>query len=455
MSKCPMIGLYSLFLVIVTFSVADSGELSMGEITLDAELQKLKQAGIPTTIEELIPYKLPDEENAAVIYREIFKMKNSLYEKYKEEWDWIPYVGTKWWDWDKVPYEMKKRIADLLLNNDEFISLFKLLEKATSMKCQFLNREDYKNSKTILSDLSGIRSCANLLASKAKIEAENGEVEKALHTCLIGLKLAKSLNDPFAVSQLTRISINGIVAREIEKVLQKGEGNVNLYQSLIREIESERENNLTAYGLRGEIVIHLSYFSDQNKYIEKVIPKESIEQLSLPETEKEEIIKIYKDPEEFWGKQYLTYLQTASEIISLTKKPYWEVREPMKKLADKIQKLPKEEALMTQWLIPVPSPLFLRKARLDATLGNAELALALKIYKAKNGGYPDRLTQIVQDILKELPKDPFTGEDYVYHRVGYGFVIYSLGDNAKDDGGISAVEKRWQGDFDIVWKCEK
>lgn len=453
MSKCLMIGLYSLFLVIVAFSVADSGELNMGGLALDAELQKLKQASIPTTIEELIPYKLPDEENAVVIYREIFKMKNSLYEKHKEEWDWIPYVGTKGWDWDKVPDEMKKRVTDLLLYNDEFISLFKLLEKATSMKCQFINREDYKNSKTILLDLSGLRGCANLLASKAKIEAENREVEKALHTCLIGLKLAKSLNDPFGVSQLTRIAINGIIVREIEKVLRKGEGNVNLYQSLIREIESEMENNLTAYGLKGEMVIDLSYFSDQKKYIEIVIPKESFEQ--LPETEKEGISKIYKDPEEFWGKQYLTYLQTSSEIISLAKKPYWEVREPLKKLADKIQKLPKEESLMTQWLIPVPSPLFLRKARLDAAFGNAELALALKIYKAKNVGYPDRLTQIVQDILKELPKDPFTGEDYVYHRVGYGFVIYSLGDNAKDDGGISAVGNPWQGDFDIVWKCEK
>ena len=151
MSKCMMIGLYSLFLVIVAFSVVDSGELNMGGLALDAELQKLKQAGIPATIEELIPYKLPDEENAAVIYREIFKMKNSLYEKHKEEWDWIPHVGTKGWDWDKVPDEMKKRVTDLLLNNDEFISLFKLLEKATSMKCQFISREDYKNSKTILS----------------------------------------------------------------------------------------------------------------------------------------------------------------------------------------------------------------------------------------------------------------------------------------------------------------
>ena len=53
MSKCLMIGLYSLFLVIVAFSVVDSGELNMGGLALDAELQKLKQAGIPATIEEL------------------------------------------------------------------------------------------------------------------------------------------------------------------------------------------------------------------------------------------------------------------------------------------------------------------------------------------------------------------------------------------------------------------
>ena len=55
-------------------------------------------------------------------------------------------------------------------------------------------------------------------------------------------------------------------------------------------------------------------------------------------------------------------------------------------------------------------------------------------------------------ILSKLPKDPFTGKGYIYKRKGKGFIIYSLGDNLRDDGGLR--RKAREKDYDIVWKCE-
>ncbi|GAI98102.1 unnamed protein product [marine sediment metagenome] len=92
------------------------------------------------------------------------------------------------------------------------------------------------------------------------------------------------------------------------------------------------------------------------------------------------------------------------------------------------------------------------EVRLDARLGNAEQTFALKIYKVKHGEYPAELSQLLPDILPELPKDPYTGEEYCYHKVAEGFVIYSLGQNLQDDGGVSHEKKKWKGDYDIVWK---
>ena len=34
-------------------------------------------------------------------------------------------------------------------------------------------------------------------------------------------------------------------------------------------------------------------------------------------------------------------------------------------------------------------------------------------------------------------------------------LIYSLADNMKDDDGISMREKKFQGDFDIVWRLKR
>ena len=64
------------------------------------------------------------------------------------------------------------------------------------------------------------------------------------------------------------------------------------------------------------------------------------------------------------------------------------------------------------------------------------------------------LIQLVPGIIPELPRDPFTGKDYVYRRKDTGFVVYSLGENLKDDGGTSHKEMGWKGDYDIVWRCE-
>jgi hypothetical protein len=52
-------------------------------------------------------------------------------------------------------------------------------------------------------------------------------------------------------------------------------------------------------------------------------------------------------------------------------------------------------------------------------------------YKAQHGEWPERLEQIQH----YLPIDPFTGRPLKYRRIPDGFVIYSLGESGRDDGG--------------------
>ena len=81
-----------------------------------------------------------------------------------------------------------------------------------------------------------------------------------------------------------------------------------------------------------------------------------------------------------------------------------------------------------------------------------ELALALRAYKKQHGTYPDRLSLLAPTHMDALPKDPFSGEDYVYRTEGEGFVLYSVDRDLKDDGG-TPMKGRAQGD--IVWKILK
>ena len=43
-------------------------------------------------------------------------------------------------------------------------------------------------------------------------------------------------------------------------------------------------------------------------------------------------------------------------------------------------------------------------------------------------------------------------QPYVYKKQEQGFIVYSVGQNLEDDGGISNREKGFKGDYDIVWE---
>jgi hypothetical protein len=97
---------------------------------------------------------------------------------------------------------------------------------------------------------------------------------------------------------------------------------------------------------------------------------------------------------------------------------------------------------------------------------NAEVArslaitgLALKRYQLKNGAYPSALAQLVPDFLPGVPRDPVDGQPLRYRLAADGaFVLYSIGEDGKDDGGdpTSASEAKsksipWQKGRDLVW----
>lgn len=66
--------------------------------------------------------------------------------------------------------------------------------------------------------------------------------------------------------------------------------------------------------------------------------------------------------------------------------------------------------------------------------------LAIRIYQLEHGQPPASLDDLAPGILAEVPRDPFSQQDeqpLVYRREGDSFVLYSVGPNEVDDGGVS------------------
>jgi hypothetical protein len=93
------------------------------------------------------------------------------------------------------------------------------------------------------------------------------------------------------------------------------------------------------------------------------------------------------------------------------------------------------------FLAAMTTPNFVRAVQTmgrNQTLANeAFLACGLERYRLARGQYPETLEALVPQFAEKLPHDIVGGQPLKYHRAADGrFVLYSVGWNEKDDGGI-------------------
>ncbi|MGB2806104.1 MAG: hypothetical protein WBC22_00050 [Sedimentisphaerales bacterium] len=93
------------------------------------------------------------------------------------------------------------------------------------------------------------------------------------------------------------------------------------------------------------------------------------------------------------------------------------------------------------------------RVRADALI----TTFALLRYKAEKNQLPESLDQLVSTgYLKQLPMDPYSDGPLVYRRQGSDFILYSLGADFDDDGG---VHSKWgggeQGGDQVFWPVQK
>jgi len=80
--------------------------------------------------------------------------------------------------------------------------------------------------------------------------------------------------------------------------------------------------------------------------------------------------------------------------------------------------------------------------------------LALRCYQSDRGHVAARLDDLVTNYLAKVPLDPFTGQPLVYRPRAANWLLYSVGQDGVDDGGMSASKGlSAKGDilFDSPW----
>jgi hypothetical protein len=112
-----------------------------------------------------------------------------------------------------------------------------------------------------------------------------------------------------------------------------------------------------------------------------------------------------------------------------------------------------------QYLAAIAIPNFTKafqNCAFNQTLANqAQIVCALERYKLANGHYPETLAALMPQFIEKLPHDIIGGEPLPYRRTDDGkFLLYSVGWNETDDGGVTVKDKSGHEDKtkgDWVW----
>jgi len=96
-----------------------------------------------------------------------------------------------------------------------------------------------------------------------------------------------------------------------------------------------------------------------------------------------------------------------------------------------------------------------RKTNLRMTFARARMGLllvdlAVKNYESEKGIFPKSLDELVPKFLPNLPKDDFSGNDFIYRPRTNGFQLYSVGYDGIDNGGTGLSDRTVEAKGDLL-----
>jgi hypothetical protein len=88
-------------------------------------------------------------------------------------------------------------------------------------------------------------------------------------------------------------------------------------------------------------------------------------------------------------------------------------------------------------MLPAGATLNEAEARTNNMLELLRLAAALARYRAEYRAYPEMLDALIPSSLSRLPVDLYNAKPFAYKRTTDGYLLYSVGENGRDDGGAN------------------
>jgi hypothetical protein len=282
-----------------------------------------------------------------------------------------------------------------------------------------------------------LRQLARVPAAFADLAARDGKCDDALRYIGLSFRLAECTRDPLLVGLLVRIALvrfgTGAVCELVERC---GLSEVQARRAfdLLGSIDLEPQQ---VSALLGERAFGIWMADVANRPGVRAAVEAGAPVARRPGL-RARIGAYFSRP--FTYADGICYLRLMEKEIDSAHVPFRELG--TKGLdADSLEKETPFYATMARTLIPVFPRVRMQTDTCIAETAGARAALALIAYKDHFGSYPGSLAEVTTKLGWKLPEDPFSGKDFIYKPQAKGFIVYSIGPNLKDDGGVAPRER--------------
>ena len=360
-----------------------------------------------------------------------------------------------------VPPQPQTPAADVLLALSKYDSTIEELRGAAALPASRfpLNYDSEGTFAILLPHLAPLKGCAVVLRLRALAELEAGQGERALADVGLALRLTEKFrSEPFIISHLVRIAMLAITEQAVWEGLAK-------HRWTDAQL-SELDQQLAAFdfiadyqsAMRGENACQVAAIDFVRRHPSQLWVFQGFDfdgdrSTRLPEPPVHLIPSGWFYQNQLRSSQFL-----LGQILPIADVGQQTISPTLAKQAD--------EALRTMRVTPysITCKMFLsglahsaRKFALAQTTVNlARTACALERHRLAHGKYPETLDALAPQFIAKVPHDPISGQPLHYRPTDDGhFILYSVGWNEKDDGGVVALTKGGSVDVDSgdwVWR---
>ncbi len=384
---------------------------------------------------------IPNKDNAAILYAEA---SNECNKPEGEILDKVIYVTVNKWP-------KKKSFSNWYKKNKECLKiLHEAVEKEDCQFPYFSDKETDNAGNILLPHLQPMRFFARLLAVEGKRYEFKKDYSKAIDSYLAIGKLNEHIlkSDSLTISHLVCCAFHEIMNICIEKLI----ANKNLSKDNLRRIIKEYERLEDHQGsIKGCLEVEKLMVAD---IIDKSLrnPQElsgvtSLDDEPLPAYEAALVRRLGPQMKQ-------TYKESLKAFERWLELPTWEAFKPQNSMKEYLHRLG-DRGFLSRIFIATWEKGQLQFTKLEARNRGIIIFAAMKLYEKENGHPPWNLKELeTQGYVSELPKDPFSGRDYIYKVNRNGWIVYSVFENLADDGGAGGMPHDYSGDDkdkDLVW----